>query len=379
MSKLEKAWYSKAGWLIVLWPLAFVFQLIVRLRRRLQQKQERPANLNVPVIVIGNISVGGTGKTPLLIALVKHLQTQGFSPGVVTRGYGADTHAKKSASYPLNVTESTPVAVCGDEAQLIHTQTGCPVVVNPDRPVAVACLLAEHDDVDVVLSDDGLQHYRLWRDLEIAVVDGQRLFGNGMCLPAGPLRESVSRLGEVDFIVINEGEPDALAQLSNCPVEKIASMHLKPKSLVNMVNGKKLPFSGAPFNMGARVQAVTALGNPERFFETLSALPYEVEHFTFADHHLYNADDFGSAGIDSHQPVVMTEKDAVKCQDFAKTNFWVLSTALKVDKELLERVSARAQAIGKEIEQQTSQSTGQSSVTARAAGKTNAAINQDRQ
>jgi len=188
--------------------------------------------------------------------------------------------------------------------------------------------------VDVVLSDDGLQHYNLYRDLEIVVVDGQRLFSNGFCLPAGPLRESMNRLKEAQHIVVN-GEPAReIPQLAGA-----SKMQLEPRSLVNMVSGEKRPFAGAPFNMGNRLQAVSALGNPQRFYALLERLPYQVEMFSFPDHHRFTAEDFEQEGIDMHQPVVMTEKDAVKCRQFAKNNFWYLSVEVNLESQFFERLT----------------------------------------
>ena len=196
MRLIERAWYSKALWLHFLWPLHALFKGLAA------QKEEASLLLlqepwPVPVIVVGNISVGGTGKTPLLIALVTHLQKKGFKPGVVSRGYGS-----KAAIFPVAVTGGTAVEESGDEALLIAKHCGCPVVIDPDRVAAIECLLGEHS-VDVVLSDDGLQHYAMARDIELIVVDGERKFGNELCLPAGPLREPLSRLGDADLILVN--------------------------------------------------------------------------------------------------------------------------------------------------------------------------------
>jgi tetraacyldisaccharide 4'-kinase len=328
MSFLERAWHERAGWLILLWPVSVLFQALTAIRRAAQQSKQRPAYLTAPLIVIGNISLGGTGKTPLLITLSQELQKQGFKPGIISRGYGGD-----APSYPLAVNSDSDVSQSGDEAFLIAGKTGCPVYVDPDRSAALQALLL-HEDVDVVLSDDGLQHYNLYRDLEIVVVDGQRLFSNGFCLPAGPLRESMNRLKEAQHIVVN-GEPAReIPQLAGA-----SKMQLEPRSLVNMVSGEKRPFAGAPFNMGNKLQAVSALGNPQRFYALLERLPYQVEIFSFPDHHRFTADDFEQEGIDMHQPVVMTEKDAVKCRQFAKNNFWYLSVEVNLESQFFERLT----------------------------------------
>src|SRR5690554_2376911 len=192
-------------------PLTGLFRLISALRRRYLRRfaQHR---LGVPVLVVGNISLGGTGKTPVIIALVKHLHSRGYKPGVISRGYGA-----KAPSYPLVVTEETPVQHSGDEPLLIAQATGCPVCVDPDRVAAGERLVAL--GCDLILSDDGLQHYRLGRDLEIAVVDGERRFGNGWCLPTGPLREPISRLRQVDWVLVNGG---AGADNADIPGKRVA-------------------------------------------------------------------------------------------------------------------------------------------------------------
>jgi len=327
MSFLERAWHKRAGWLVLLWPISLLFQALTRIRRAIQQSKEHPAYITAPVIVIGNISLGGTGKTPLLITLSQKLQVQGFKPGIISRGYGG-----AAFSYPFAVDSDSDVHESGDEAFLIAEKTGCPVYVDPNRCAALHALLL-NEDVDVVLSDDGLQHYKLYRDLEIVVVDGQRLFSNGFCMPAGPLRESMARLNEVQYIVVN-GEPTKkIPQLAAAD-----KMQLEPRFLINMVSGEKRPFSGAPFNMGNKLQAVSALGNPQRFYALLGRLPYQLETFSFPDHHNFTVADFEKQDIDMHQPVVMTEKDAVKCRQFAKNNFWYLSVEVNLESQFVERL-----------------------------------------
>ena len=330
MNFLEGAWLKKAAWLHALRPLAWLFQMLSRFRQKMQRPASRPQSHAVPVIVIGNISVGGTGKTPLLIALANRFTEQGIRPGIIRRGYGGS-----APDYPLTVTAATAVERCGDEALLMVQGTGCPLVVDPDRESALRCLL-ENASVDVILSDDGLQHYRLHRDIEIAVVDGQRLFGNRLCLPAGPLREPVSRLQSVDHIIINGEGNSELAELKSA-----TTMQLTPRFLINLGNGEKRPFAGAPFSMGNKIQAVSAIGNPERFYQLLDKLPYQLEKFSFPDHHLYSESDFEDRGIDMQQPVVMTEKDAVKCRQFAMPNFWYLSVDVKLQQEFLDPLLER--------------------------------------
>ncbi len=337
MNFLELAWYKKSRWLILLWLVSVVFQLLAGLRRRQQERNRRPPSRQIAVVIIGNIAVGGTGKTPLLATLANQLRANGLTPGIISRGYGG-----KSASYPLLVATNCKVAECGDEALLLVEKTGCPLVIDPDRVAALEHLLAK-SDVDVVLSDDGLQHYRLARQLEVCVIDGQRLFGNGMCLPAGPLREPISRLKQVDFVVVNGADSAPLDNLSGA-----IPMRIEPKFLINLVTGEKRPFGGAPFNIGNTLQAVSAIGNPQRFYDLLEKLPYPMQPFSFPDHHLFTDEDFQSRGIDEHQPVVMTEKDAVKCRSFARNNYWYLSTELVLPAEFLNDFVSKIKVLAKD-------------------------------
>ncbi|PCJ22814.1 MAG: tetraacyldisaccharide 4'-kinase [SAR86 cluster bacterium] len=325
MNFLEKAWEQKAGWLVLLLPVSALFQLLAGIRRKQQEVKKATSSHKVPVIVFGNISVGGTGKTPLLMTTACELKELGFKPGIISRGYGGE-----ATSYPLQINKKTSVNEAGDEAFLTAEKTLCPVVVDPDRNAALNFLL-ENNDVDVVLSDDGLQHYKMYRDIEIAVIDGQRLFGNGYCMPAGPLRESPKRLKEVDHVVVNGQAAENLDVLKSA-----ITMQLEPRFLVNLCSGQKKPFIGAPFNMGNKVQAVSALGNPQRFYDLLARLPYQLETFSFPDHHPFSLDDFEQRGIDEHQPVVMTEKDAVKCRAFARPNYWYLAVDVQIDKSFIE-------------------------------------------
>lgn len=330
MTWIERAWYRRAKWLYLLLPLSWLYQLVSAVRRKLLTRRAAAVDMPVPVIVVGNISVGGTGKTPLLIALCQTLQASGFKPGVVSRGYGG-----QASGMPLLVDESTAAALCGDEPALIAGQCAVPVVVDQDRLRAYRYLVNNHD-VNVVLSDDGLQHYRLPRQLEIVVVDGARLFANRLCLPAGPLREPVRRLREVDLLVVNGAPASALPELSGA-----ATMSLTPRCLVNLKTGETRSFAGAPFRMGEQVQAVAGIGNPERFFAMVRELPYRVSGHAFPDHHAYSHGDFETRGIDPAKPIVMTEKDGIKCRAFATENFWVLKIAVALDADFSGQVLAR--------------------------------------
>ncbi|MDA0805394.1 MAG: tetraacyldisaccharide 4'-kinase [Proteobacteria bacterium] len=356
MTFIERAWYHKALWLYALWPLHWLFTKLAARRRKLLSA--KASSWPVPVVVVGNISVGGTGKTPLLIALVAHLQNQGINPGVVSRGYGS-----KSEDFPVNVTADTAVEESGDEALLIARHCGCPVVIDPDRVAAITCLLDQHS-VDVVLCDDGLQHYAMARDIELIVVDGERQFGNGLCLPAGPLREPLIRLGEADLIIVNgtkamatEVRATLLSNGVSClsSVEKQSSwqpvqekkkteyrdsaqgfeMTIEPDCFINVLSRERRPYGGAPFKMGSRLQAVSGLGNPERFYSVLDELPHQVSRYSFRDHHWFRKEDFDALGLDDIQPIVMTEKDAVKIEHFARNNFWYLSIRCRLSENLL--------------------------------------------
>ncbi|MCB1669889.1 MAG: tetraacyldisaccharide 4'-kinase [Pseudomonadales bacterium] len=322
MRSLEKAWYRKAGWLLLLWPVSLLFQLLASIRRFYHSAVARSQRPAVPVVVVGNISVGGTGKTPLIIGLAKALRKAGLRPGIISRGY-----LGKAPDYPFIVEKNSSAEEVGDEALLIARSLGdCPMVVDPDRLRALEKLCSSFH-CDVVLSDDGLQHYALPRDLEIVVIDGKRLFGNGMCLPAGPLREPVSRLRSVPYLFIN-GEPEG----DELPpeLERAERLSLQPTFLVNLQTGEKKPFKGAPFNIGTTVHAVTGIGNPDRFFTLLSTLPYQVRRHDFPDHHPFSAADLEALAIDPRQPVVMTQKDAVKCEQFAGRNYWYLAVEMKL-------------------------------------------------
>ena len=302
---LTRIWYtgSEAPW--YLRPLAVLFGWIARLRRRRQQAQALALRPAAPVIVVGNIAVGGTGKTPFVIWLVERLRQWGWQPGVVSRGYGGT-----ATSWPRQVTANSDPAVVGDEPVLIATRARCPVVVGPDRVAAVQQLLAG-SDVDVVVSDDGLQHYRLWRDLEIVVVDATRGLGNGQLLPAGPLREPASRLAEVGAVVANGAG-------WTTPAGRQIGMRLFALEARPLLDGKARPIGEFA---GQTVHAVAGIGNPARFFSMLSQQGIQLVMHPFPDHHPFTRADleFGDA-----LPVLMTEKDAVKCRAFAAANHWVV-------------------------------------------------------
>ncbi len=280
--------------------------------RRRQRLRHTAEALPVPVIVVGNIAVGGTGKTPFVIWLVERLREWGWRPGVISRGYGGS-----APQYPFAVCADSDPSHCGDEPLLIARRCECPVVVAPDRVAAARALLAQ-SAVDVIVADDGLQHYRLGRDLEICLVDGARGLGNAALLPAGPLREPPQRLREVDLVVANgPGWDDAALR----PLR----MQLHSEQAHNLLSGAAQPL--AAFR-GRRVHAVAGIGRPARFFEMLRAAGIDAIEHPFADHHAYVPAElaFGDA-----LPVLMTEKDAVKCGAFAAPAWWAVPVCAQLD------------------------------------------------
>lgn len=301
---LERRWYSAQPAPLLLRPLASIYGGIAARRREKLKQAASQNHLAVPVVVVGNLSVGGTGKTPFVIWLVQRLREWGFNPGVISRGYGG-----RAPTYPFEVHPHTDPAWCGDEPLLMKRRLGVPLMVAPDRLVAAQALILKHP-VDVIVSDDGLQHYALPRDLEICVVDGSRGLGNGALLPAGPLREPVSRLREVGLVVVNGGGWRGEAGSH-------ADMQLRMEHAVSLSEPQqRKPLSAFK---GQRVHAVAGIGNPQRFFRQLQDLGIEVLEHPFADHHAYRPRDlaFGDA-----LPVLMTEKDAVKCNAFASAHHW---------------------------------------------------------
>jgi tetraacyldisaccharide 4'-kinase len=318
--ELQSIWYGARAPSVWLRALSMLFGMLSGLRRRLYAKGLLPRlRLPVPVVVVGNISVGGTGKTPLTIALVEALRERGFKPGVVSRGYGGSTRE------PMLLDAQTTPELSGDEACLIRRATQAPVAVGRDR-AAAARLLFGKGDVDVIVADDGLQHYRLRRDVEVCVIDGERRFGNGRLLPAGPLREPVSRLQSVDFRVCNGGQ----AQAGEVP------MRLAGDTAVGLLDpSRKRPLRDFA---GQRVHAVAGIGNPQRFFATLRALGIDLVEHPFPDHHAFTVSDlaFGDAA-----PVLMTEKDAVKCAAFAQATWWSVPARAELPMQFFDAVVQR--------------------------------------
>ena len=264
-------------------PLSLVFIIISKLRR--QYLMARQTKLPVPVIIVGNITVGGTGKTPVVVEIVNYLQQKGLRPGIITRGYKIN-----------------------DEPKLLAKRTKVPVVIDKDRVAAGETLLANNPEINIIIADDGLQHYKLARDFEIAVI-GQRRFGNGWCLPLGPLREMPSRLKMVDLI--------------------IDKFKVIPKQIINLSDSNKV------LAANIKVHAVAGIGYPTKFFTLLASLGFDIIEHEFMDHHAYRQDDLE---FQDDLPIVMTEKDAVKCQEFATEKFWYLPIDVKLPTKCYERI-----------------------------------------
>jgi tetraacyldisaccharide 4'-kinase len=321
---LQRQWYSWTLWQMILRPVSWIFAGISRLRKYAYKSGWlKTYRLNVPVVVVGNINVGGTGKTPLVIWLAEQLQRAGYKPGIISRGYGG------KAQIPQQVLAAGCAQQVGDEPLLIAQRTTCPIFVSADRVAAGQALLSAHAECNIIISDDGLQHYRLQRDVEIVVFDSVKGFGNGALLPAGPLRESAARLHEVDAIVSNgklTASSTTLDKLGLKPIE----MQLQSTDLYNLLDRQRR-CTAQQFS-GLKVLAVAGIGNPERFFQQLRLMGLVFESRAYADHYAFTAADFAAAQADV---IVMTEKDAVKCQAFAQANYWVLPVTAVIGDELL--------------------------------------------
>lgn len=315
---LEQQWTRIGLWHLLLIPLSGLFWFLSTLRRfAFSNGILKSYHAVVPVIVVGNISVGGTGKTPLVIWLAQKLTDAGYSPGIVSRGYGS-RHLT-----PMLVSENSVPDVVGDEPVVLARRTRCPVWVCVDRVAAQQALLQAHPECDVIVSDDGLQHYRMQRDIELVVVDAQRMFGNRMLIPAGPLREPVSRLKEVDAVIYN----------GKCDDASGFAMTLLANAIVNVADPNRVIHGESLY--AKKVHAVAAIGNPQRFFQQLRNMQLSIEEHVFVDHHAFQPEDLVFAKDDV---VLMTEKDAVKCALFARENWWYLPVEADVDQALAERI-----------------------------------------
>ena len=299
---------------------SFAYGVLTGLRRALYAARLlRRTRLPVPVVIVGNITAGGTGKTPLVIALVEALRSRGFNPGVVSRGYGG------TAERIMRVNSHSEPHLVGDEARLIFDATQVPLCVGRNRAAAAQTLL-KAAPVDVIIADDGLQHYALARDVEICVIDGMRRFGNSLLLPAGPLREPLRRLANVTFLVCNGGIPE--------PGEVL--MMLQGDTLVSLADAQRQQPLAAL--RGRQVHAVAGIGNPTRFFAQLRAAGLDPIEHVFSDHHAYSAREIV---FDDALPVVMTEKDAVKCRTFAQAQDWYLPVRAELPADFFDAVAQR--------------------------------------
>jgi subfamily B ATP-binding cassette protein MsbA len=316
---LIDAWYNKSFWLYILAPFTFLFSSLVKARRNSYVKNPKKVwSSPKPIIVVGNISMGGTGKTPLVKFIASELVKRGFKPGLVSRGYGG------KYSGTLEVTPDATYKQTGDEAQIL-AKLNVPFFIDKNRSRA-AKKLQENHDVDVIISDDGLQHYAMGRDIEIAVIDGARRLGNGLAFPAGPLREPKSRLSEVDFIVNNGGPTEGDEIL----------MTLSPAKFIHLNSGKE--YSVDKWPMHNQVHAIAGVGNPNRFFDLLLRLGFEFDKNPFPDHHKYNKRDLYYL---DHLPILMTEKDAAKCKHFKNSKIWYLSIESKIESQFIDRLEEK--------------------------------------
>ncbi|MGJ8693402.1 MAG: tetraacyldisaccharide 4'-kinase [Thalassotalea sp.] len=326
MRLIEKVWfhqYRAKYWLVpLLFPLTIIFWLLSSVRRLAYKCKLLPSfKINAPVIVVGNIGIGGNGKTPVVLWLIDVCQSQGLTPGVISRGYGG-----QAPHYPYLLNENSVVTQTGDEPLMIYQRSGVNVCVGPDRVQCANTLVAQ--GCDIIIADDGLQHYRLQRDIEFIVIDGKRRFGNGLLLPAGPLREGLWRLKTVDYLINNGGKP----LLNELPMALLATqvIHCQTGDSVNAHD-----FVAA----NPKIDAIAGIGAPERFFTTLRHLGFRLKKTQgFIDHHSYSADDLHKYG--QEHPLLMTEKDAIKCKKFASDNCWYLQVAArlpKVEENLLRK------------------------------------------
>lgn len=305
-------WYRNSLRAYFLLPFSWLFAAMTTVRRWLfKQGILKSYAAPKPVVIVGNLSVGGNGKTPVVIWLVEKLAERGIKCGVISRGYGS-----KSEVYPLMVTDKTNPVQGGDEPVLIAKRTKAPVCISANRQQAIEHLLA-YEDCDVIISDDGLQHYKLQRDVEIVVMDAERALGNGFVLPAGPLREGESRLGDVDVVITNGGE--------NAYTDTV--MRLIPHYAINLVTKEKRLLTEFK-----QASAFAGIGNPQRFFTMLRSFGIElIETYGLQDHQAFSAEFV--AKFDKNRPHLMTEKDAVKCAEFAQPNFWYVPVEAEISGE----------------------------------------------
>ena len=324
-ARLEKFWYSQNTVRWLFFPLSFLI-LCIAVAKRLLYKYGifKILPLDIPVIVVGNITVGGTGKTPFISFLSQQLQQKGLKVGIVSRGYRSN-----ATSYPHIVSDDDTAEVVGDEAFMQYANTRIPIAIGANRSDAVKAL-TKAKTLDVIISDDGLQHYAMARNFEILMVDGQRAFGNTLMLPFGPLREPVSRISSVDYIIEN-GSCHYFDKLDSVNTP-ISSMKIVVKDLINLKSKEPVD---AKILQSSEIIAVAGIGNPERFFDSLSRYSESFERCVFPDHHQFKEADFSRF---KDQIIVMTEKDAVKCDRFARHNWYYLKVSATIDESEFERL-----------------------------------------
>lgn len=322
---IKKIWSGNTKLYYLLFPFSLLYGCVVLIRRSLYKcgilkSWQAP----IPVIVVGNLSVGGNGKTPLVIYLIEQLSARGYRVGVVSRGYGSHSN-----HYPLIVSEQISPYLAGDEPYLIYQRTHTPLAIAPKRVQAVKQLI-DHYSLDIIISDDGLQHYALQRKIEIAVIDGQNGFGNGWWLPAGPMRETAKRLKSVDVIVINGKLHQSIALPNNIPAFK---MRLQPAKAINVLTGEQCEIKQLK-----HIQALAGIGYPERFFTMLQSMGIYIEkQYPFPDHHAFTRQQLIPLA-DETQVLLMTEKDAVKCHTFAQTNWWYVPVDAQLDEQFIDNI-----------------------------------------
>ena len=317
------SWYKKSLWLYLLYPFSFIFSYLTSRRRRKYIKNKKISyKSDIPIVVVGNLTIGGTGKTPLVKYIANELAERGYMPGIVSRGYGG------KFKETLHVTSETSVKETGDEAQIL-AKLNLPFYIDKNRVRAVKKLIKDHD-CDVIISDDGLQHYKMGRHVEIAVIDGKRRFGNNLTFPAGPLRESKNRLSSVDFIVNNSGPTEEGEYL----------MNISPSKFVHLKSGKS--YSVDKWPMHNQIHAVAGLGNPGRFFDLLDKLGFDSIRHPFPDHHNFSSSDIFYL---DHLPIVMTEKDASKCKDFDNNKIWYLTIDADVTNKFIDKLDKKIKSI----------------------------------
>jgi len=313
---LQDSWYKEMYISSIFMPLSMLYDDAMRFRKFLYKIGiKKSTKLPVPVVIVGNITVGGTGKTPLTLWVAKFLIEQGYKPGIISRGYGG-----KSEIWPQWIDAQSDPKQVGDEAVLMKKRAKCSVVVGPER-VKAAQMLLEKSDCNIIISDDGLQHYALKRDIEIAVVDGERRYGNGYTLPCGPLREPIERLQTVDFVIVNGGETEG----------EEYSMLVEGDIAINlMTNEEKLltDFKFIPSH------ALAGIGNPKRFFDFLEKKGISIDEHAFQDHFAFSANDIL---FKDDKPILMTEKDAVKCMGFATDKHWYVPIKVIPQQQFIDK------------------------------------------